>query len=61
MCDHASLDTAIMPTIPSSNIPTPKSWGEFEDIVLAAAKLRWNATDFFRNGRLGQKQEGVDG
>ena len=60
MCDHASFDAAIMPTISSSNIPTPKSWGEFEDIVLAAAKLRWNATDFFRNGRQGQKQDGVD-
>lgn len=49
-----------MPTISSSSIPTPKSWDEFEDIVLAAAKLRWNATDFFRNGRQGQKQDGVD-
>jgi phosphoglycerol transferase MdoB-like AlkP superfamily enzyme len=60
MCGHASFDAAIMPTISSSSIPTPKSWDEFEDIVLAAAKLRWNATDFFRNGRQGQKQDGVD-
>lgn len=49
-----------MPTIASSNIPTPRSWDEFEDIALAAAKLRWNSTDFFRNGRPGQKQDGVD-
>jgi hypothetical protein len=49
-----------MPTIASSNVPTPKSWDEFEDIVLAAAKLRWNSPDFFRNGRQGQAQDGVD-
>ncbi len=49
-----------MPTISSSNVPTPKSWDEFEDIALAAAKLRWNSTDFYRNGRPGQKQDGVD-
>ncbi len=49
-----------MPTIASSNVPTPKSWDEFEDITLAAAKLRWNSSDFFRNGRPGQKQDGVD-
>src|SRR5262249_31883388 len=49
-----------MPTIASSNVPTPKSWDEFEDIMLAAAKLRWDSSDFFRNGRSGQKQDGVD-
>jgi hypothetical protein len=49
-----------MPTIASSNVPTPKSWDEFEDITLAAAKLRWNSSDFYRNGRPGQKQDGVD-
>jgi len=49
-----------MPTIASSNVPTPKSWDEFEDIMLAAAKLRWNSSDFYRNGRPGQKQDGVD-
>ena len=41
-------------------MPAPKSWDEFEDISLSAAKLRWNSTDFFRHGRLGQKQDGVD-
>ncbi len=49
-----------MPTLSSANIPTPKSWDEFEDIALAAAKLRWNSSDFYRNGRPGQKQDGVD-
>jgi hypothetical protein len=49
-----------MPTISSSVVPPPKSWDEFEDITLAAAKLRWNSTDFQRNGRSGQKQDGVD-
>jgi len=49
-----------MPTIASSNVPPPKSWDEFEDITLAAAKLRWNSSDFYRNGRPGQKQHGVD-
>jgi hypothetical protein len=49
-----------MPTIASSNVPTPKSWDEFEDITLAAAKLRWNSSNFYRNGRAGQKQDGVD-
>ncbi|MEF9677102.1 MULTISPECIES: hypothetical protein [Pectobacterium] len=49
-----------MPTISSSKVPTPKSWEEFEEITLSAAKLRWNSTDFYRNGRQGQKQNGVD-
>lgn len=49
-----------MPTISLSKVPPPKSWDEFEDISLSAAKLRWNSTDFFRHGRQGQKQDGVD-
>lgn len=49
-----------MPTIASSNIPTPKSWDEFEDIVLSAAKIRWSSPNFYRNGRQGQRQDGVD-
>lgn len=49
-----------MPTISSSVVPPPKSWDEFEDITLAASKLRWNSTDFQRHGRTGQKQDGVD-
>lgn len=49
-----------MPTIASSVVPPPKSWDEFEELTLSASKLRWDSTDFFRNGRQGQKQEGVD-
>jgi hypothetical protein len=49
-----------MPTIASASIPTPNSWDEFENVTLSAAKLRWESIDFFRNGRPGQKQDGVD-
>ncbi len=49
-----------MPTIASSTMPPPKSWHEFEDISLSAAKLRWDSREFYRNGRPGQKQDGVD-
>ena len=49
-----------MPTIAGANIPSPKSWDEFEDIVLSTSKLRWKSTDFFKNGRQGQRQDGVD-
>ena len=47
-------------TLSTANIPTPKSWDEFEDIALSAAKLKWVSKDFFRNGRQGQAQDGVD-
>lgn len=49
-----------MPTIAGSHVPPPKSWDEFEDIALSAAKLRWRGSEFFRNGRAGQRQDGVD-
>lgn len=49
-----------MPTIASAVIPPPKSWDEFEDILLSTSKLRWKSTTFFRNGRQGQRQDGVD-
>lgn len=49
-----------MPTIPHTNIPSPKSWDEFEDIVCSAAKNRWKNPDFTRHGRQGQSQHGVD-
>jgi hypothetical protein len=49
-----------MPTISSSIIPPPKSWEEFEDITLSATKIRWKSTEFFGNGRRGQRQDGVD-
>jgi len=49
-----------MPTLAHSNLPTPKSWSEFEDICLSAAIIRWNSSHFHANGRQGQKQYGVD-
>lgn len=49
-----------MPTIASSQVPPPKSWEEFEDITLSAAKQRWNSSKFYANGRKGQAQSGVD-
>lgn len=49
-----------MPILGSSTFPTPKSWDEFEEIITSAAKIRWESTNFFRNGRPGQEQNGVD-
>lgn len=49
-----------MPTLAHTNIPTPKSWDEFEDIVLTALQIRWLNPDLTRHGRPGQKQNGVD-
>ncbi|HEJ9692727.1 hypothetical protein PFP02_003480 [Proteus mirabilis] len=49
-----------MPTLSNSNIPTPKSWDEFEDITLTALQIRWSNSELFRNGRQGQRQDGVD-
>jgi predicted helicase len=49
-----------MPTLAHSHIPTPKSWEEFEDIALSAAKVRWRHSSFLGNGRIGQEQNGID-
>lgn len=49
-----------MPTRAHMQIPPPKSWDEFEDIVVSALKLRWNAPGLQRYGRNGQAQQGVD-
>lgn len=49
-----------MPTFADSELPPPKGWEEFEDIVCSAAKNRWNSPDFTRHGRQGQEQFGVD-
>lgn len=49
-----------MPTIAHTHIPLPKAWDEFEEITLSATRLRWGFLDFFRNGRRGQRQDGVD-
>lgn len=49
-----------MPTTASINLPTPKSWDEFEDICLSAIKIKFDNVNFNRYGRSGQKQNGVD-
>ena len=49
-----------MPTISSMNLPTPKSWDEFEEITLDALKIKWDSPNLLRHGRRGQSQNGVD-
>ena len=49
-----------MPTALTSKWPKPKSEDEFEDIVLDALKIRWADPNATRNGRRGQRQNGVD-
>jgi hypothetical protein len=60
ICIGRLLAETRMPTLASSSIPVPKSWDEFERIVLSAAKLRWGTPDWYPNGRQGQKQDGID-
>jgi len=49
-----------MPSPPTSDLPRPKSWDEFEDIVADVLKRVWKDPYITRNGRSGQKQHGVD-
>ncbi|MEK6913795.1 MAG: hypothetical protein AABW47_03960 [Nanoarchaeota archaeon] len=49
-----------MPTFTTSKLPLPKSWEEFEDISADIIKKIWGTDYITRNGRLGQKQNGVD-
>jgi len=49
-----------MPSFATASLPKPKSWDEFEDIVADILKVAWNDPFPTRNGRLGQKQHGVD-
>jgi hypothetical protein len=49
-----------MPTIQSMELPIPKNWQDFEAIVCDALAQRWNSTRLQKNGRPGQKQNGVD-
>jgi len=49
-----------MPTPSTAKWPKPKSEDEFEDMVLDALKLRWKDPNADRNGRRGQRQDGVD-
>jgi len=41
-------------------IPPPTDWHEFEEIALSALKIKWGSANLTRNGRPGQKQQGVD-
>jgi len=49
-----------MPTVAQSELPKPKSWDEFEDIVWDLYKRVWGDPDARRYGRTGQPQQGVD-
>ncbi len=49
-----------MPSPPTTNLPPPKSWDEFEDICADVLKRIWGDPYIVRNGRSGQQQHGVD-
>jgi hypothetical protein len=49
-----------MPTLANINLPTPKSWDEFEEISLDALKIKWDSPNLQRHGRTGQSQNGID-
>ncbi len=49
-----------MPNPPTTNLPRPKSWDEFEDICADVLKYLWKDPYTVRHGRSGQKQDGVD-
>jgi len=49
-----------MPTVPQSELPIPKSWDEFEDIVWDLYSRLWDDPNAQRYGRPGQAQQGVD-
>lgn len=49
-----------MPTIPQGELPRPKSWDEFEDIVWDLYARAWDDPNAQRCGRSGQAQQGVD-
>jgi hypothetical protein len=49
-----------MPTVPQSELPRPKSWDEFEDIVWDLYVRLWSDPSAQRYGRSGQAQQGVD-
>lgn len=49
-----------MPSPPTTRLPVPRSWDEFEDICADLLKRMWGDPYITRNGRSGQKQLGVD-
>ena len=44
----------------TSKLPPPKSWDEFEDMMVDLAVKEWGTPNVTRCGRLGQQQHGVD-
>jgi hypothetical protein len=49
-----------MPTLQGMDLPKPLNWQDFESIVRDAMSQRWQSPDLQKNGRRGQKQNGVD-
>jgi hypothetical protein len=49
-----------MPIPSTSDLPKPKSWDEFEDIVWEVYTRKWQDSHTQRHGRSGQAQNGVD-
>jgi hypothetical protein len=49
-----------MPSPPTTDLPCPKSWDEFEDICVDVLKRMWRDPYVVRHGRSGQQQHGVD-
>ena len=49
-----------MPTPSTSDLPKPKSWDEFEDIVWEIYTREWQDPHTQRYGRSGQAQNGID-
>lgn len=49
-----------MPSPPTTDLPRPKSWDEFENICADVLKRIWNDPYVSRNGKQGQAQHGVD-
>lgn len=49
-----------MPTFPTTELPVPESWKEFEALVADVMKEEWSDPYVTRNGRQGQRQDGVD-
>jgi hypothetical protein len=49
-----------MPTPTTAKWPKPKSEDEFEDMCVDFLRIRWKDPHATRNGRRGQRQDGVD-
>ncbi|MFH1311475.1 MAG: hypothetical protein ABIH65_03660 [Nanoarchaeota archaeon] len=49
-----------MPLPPTTKLPIPKSWDEFEDIISDIVKFEYEDPFATRYGRTGQRQNGID-